>query len=53
MEKTSNTHQKGFFYFIEKTGNALPHPALLSYYSELVLAQIFGCSQQHPKKSKQ
>ena len=29
MEKLSTKPKKGFFYFVEKGGNALPHPALL------------------------
>jgi len=29
MEEVSTKPKKGFFYFIEKTGNALPNPALL------------------------
>ena len=29
MENVSTKPKKGFFYFVEKTGNALPHPAIL------------------------
>ena len=29
MEKISTKQKKGFFYYVEKGGNALPHPALL------------------------
>jgi len=29
MEKSKEEPKKGFFNFIERTGNALPHPAIL------------------------
>ena len=59
MEKTSNTHQKGFFYFIEKTGNALPHPALLFGMFALAIliisaiGSLVGLSGIHPATGKE
>ena len=42
MEKISPKPQKGFFYYIEKGGNALPHPALLFGLFALAVFVISG-----------
>jgi aminobenzoyl-glutamate transport protein len=54
MEKISAKPRKGFFYFVEKAGNALPHPALLFglfALTALVMSAIgsfLGWSGIHP-----
>jgi len=54
MEKVSEKPKKGFLYFVEKSGNALPHPAILFgllALSVLVLsaiASLLGWSGIHP-----
>ena len=54
MEKVSAKPKKGFLYFVEKSGNALPHPAILFgllALSVLVLsaiASLLGWSGIHP-----
>jgi aminobenzoyl-glutamate transport protein len=58
-KKTSAKPKKGFFYYIEKGGNALPHPALLFglfALTVLVLSAIgslFGWSSVHPATGEQ
>jgi aminobenzoyl-glutamate transport protein len=54
MEKVSAKPKKGFFYFVEKTGNALPHPALLFGLFALavlvlsVVGSLLGWHGAHP-----
>jgi len=59
MDKVPAKQRKGFFYYVEKGGNALPHPALLFglfALSVLVLSAIgsfFGWSGVHPATKEQ
>jgi len=59
MEKVSSKKKKGFFHYIEKGGNALPHPALLFgllALSVLVLSAIcslLGWQGVHPGTGEQ
>jgi len=59
MEKISTKPKKGFFYYIEKGGNALPHPALLFglfALTTLVLSGIgsfLGWHGVHPATGEQ
>jgi len=59
MEKLSAKSKKGFFYYVEKGGNALPHPALLFglfALTTLVLSAIgalLGWHGVHPATGEQ
>jgi len=59
MEKVSTKSKKGFFYYVEKGGNTLPHPALLFglfALSVLVLSAIgslLGWTGIHPATGEQ
>jgi len=59
MDKRSTKSKKGFFYYVEKGGNALPHPALLFglfALTTLVLSGIgslFGWHGVHPATGEQ
>ena len=59
MEEVSTKPGKGFFHFIEKTGNALPHPAILFALfaaGTLILSTVgwlLGWSGIHPVTGEQ
>ena len=59
METTNTKSKKGFFYYVEKGGNALPHPALLFgifALTVLVLSAIgslLGWHGTHPGTGEQ
>ena len=59
MENISTKQKKGFFYYVEKGGNALPHPALLFgifALSVLVLSAVgafLGWNGIHPATGEQ
>jgi aminobenzoyl-glutamate transport protein len=54
MELVTHKPKKGFFYFVEKGGNALPHPALLFGLFALTvlvvsfIGSLFGWHGVHP-----
>ncbi|MCL2303646.1 MAG: AbgT family transporter [Lentimicrobiaceae bacterium] len=54
MEKISTKPKKGFFYYVEKGGNALPHPALLFGLFALIvlvlsaIGSLLGWHGVHP-----
>ena len=54
MSKNKSTTNKGFIQFIEKGGNALPHPAILFAIFALItlivsaIGGILGWSGVHP-----
>ena len=54
MEKLSTKQRKGFLYIVEKTGNALPHPAILFGLLALftlvlsAIGSLLGWSGAHP-----
>ena len=54
MEKVSAKPKKGFLYFVERSGNALPHPAILFGLLALgvlvlsAIASLLGWSGVHP-----
>ena len=59
MEEVSTKPGKGFFHFIEKAGNALPHPAILFGLLALftlvlsALGSLLGWSGLHPATGEQ
>jgi len=59
MEKTTTKTKKGFFYYVEKGGNALPHPALLFGLFALatfvfsVVGSLLGWHGTHPGTGEQ
>jgi aminobenzoyl-glutamate transport protein len=59
MEKLSTKPKKGFFYYVEKGGNALPHPALLFGIFALTIfvlsgiGSLLGWQGVHPATGEQ
>ena len=59
MNKSSTKPKKGFFYFVEKGGNALPHPALLFGLFALTIlvlsfiGSLLGWHGVHPATGEQ
>ncbi|MCL2289839.1 MAG: AbgT family transporter [Bacteroidetes bacterium] len=59
MEKLSTKSKKGFFYYVEKGGNALPHPALLFGIFALTIfilsgiGSLLGWQGVHPATGKE
>ena len=59
MEQIKSNQKKGFLYYVEKAGNALPHPALLFGLFALttfvlsVFGSLLGWNGQHPATGEQ
>jgi aminobenzoyl-glutamate transport protein len=59
MEEVSLKPKKGFFYFVEKAGNALPNPALLFVIFALIVlvlsafGALLGWQGEHPATGEQ